>query len=251
MPAGGAIVAGGLGLAQTALGFINKGKAKREAAKLAASRPKYQESPYAKEAVSLAESELSTGISGAAKAAYEEGIDRDLSGSLNAILKGGGSANNVAEVFASSVQGRQRLALMKDNIRLNQINNLTRAQQFATEEREKAFEFNQWAPWADAAQANAAARKDAEAQIWSGINTAGSAVIRGISGAAGKKELNDYFSSSSPTVDTYTPGLPKVERTKGTYSTSNIQLPTTTNVEAMNFGVFSDLSLLPTIGSFQ
>lgn len=207
MPAGGLAIAGGLGLAQSAVGFINKGKAKKEAARLAASRPKYQPSPYYKDALATAESELSTGMSGEANNAYEQGIDRDLSGSLNAILKSGGSANNVAEVFSASTQGRQRLAMMKDNLRLNQINNVVRAQQLNSEEREKAFQFNEWAPWADAAKANAGARTEAEGQIWSGFNTAGSAVMSGLSEAGDKKQLDNYFSTSDTMRRGSSPGL--------------------------------------------
>lgn len=196
MPAGGLVTAGAIGLTESVIGLINKGKANRNAAKLQASRPKYSESPYYKDQISLAKSELSTGMSGEAKTAYEQGIDRDLSGSLSAILKGGGDANNVATVFDSSQQGRQRLAMMKDNLRLNQINNVVRAEQLNTEEREKAFQFNGWAPWADEAKANAAARTAAEGQIMQGVNTLGSSVIRGASVVQGRNDLNKLFQSS-------------------------------------------------------
>jgi hypothetical protein len=197
MPAGGLVIAGTIGLAETAIGMINAGKAKKKAAQLAASRPKYQESPYIKDELSLAESELSTGMSGAASNAYEQGIDRDLSSSLNTILKGGGSVNNVAEVFGQSTQGRQRLALMKENLRLNQVNNLVRAQQDSTEQREKAFQFNQWAPWADQSQANAQARTAAQGQIMSGINTIGSAGMGYLNKVGGQKQLNDTLQTNS------------------------------------------------------
>src|SRR6185503_4614733 len=129
----GQIVGGLFGAAQAAVGLIGSGKAKREAERLQGLRPKYKESPYYKDALSLAQSELSTGMSADAEKAYEQGIDRDLSTSLNAILQGGGSVNNVAELFDASQQGRKRLSLMKENLRLNQINNVVRAQQLAEE----------------------------------------------------------------------------------------------------------------------
>ena len=108
-----------LGLAQTVTGLINSKKTKKEAARLAATRPKLEASPYLDDQLSLAQSELSSGMSGAAESAYEQGLSRDVSSSLDSILKGGGDVNNVAEIFDRSAVGRQRLALMKENLRLS------------------------------------------------------------------------------------------------------------------------------------
>lgn len=196
MPAGGYLTSGAVGLGEAVVGLINSGKAKREAAKLQASRPQYTQSPYDKDALALAQSEVSTGMSGEAKNAYEQGIDRDLSGSLSTILKGGGSVNNVAEVFDHANQGRQKLAIMKDNLRLNQIHGLVTAQELNSQEREKAFQFNQWAPWADSAKANAGARTAADGQIWGGVNTLGSAIMGFGHELAAKKDTNNYFASN-------------------------------------------------------
>jgi hypothetical protein len=260
MPAGGLVTMGALGVGQAVAGLFGKSKAKKEAERLAASRPKYAESPYAKQGLSLAESELSTGMSGEAKNAYEQGIDRDLSTSLNAVLKGGGSVNNIAEVFGASTQGRQRLAMMKDNLRLNQINNVVRAQNTMTEEREKAFQFNEWAPWADAAKANAGARQAAENQIWGGIGTLGSAVM-GIGGAAkAAGGFGQFFNSSSSESG---PGLSygnlpqRADTSGGRPNTSSVAPPFIS--PSSNMGVdpglvdFSgfDLSGLPEISTFE
>lgn len=196
MPAGGLVVAGVIGAATLVSGIIAKNKAKKEAAKLAASRPKYAPSPDYRDAVQLAKSEVSTGMSGEAKNAYEQGIDRNLSTSLSAILKSGGSANNVAEVFDVANQGRQKLAMMKDNLRLNQINQLVRAQQMNSEEREKGFQFNEWAPWADSAKANAGAREAADQQINSGISTIGGAAMSFAGAKGGASKLGNYFSQA-------------------------------------------------------
>jgi hypothetical protein len=194
---GADVVGGVLGLGETVVGLINSGKAKREAARLQGLRPKFKESPYYKDALSLAESELSTGMSAGAQTAYEQGADRDLSTSLNAILQGGGSVNNVAQVFDQSQQGRQRLAMMKENLRLNQINNVVQAQQLREDQREKAFQFNEWAPWADQAQAAAEARKNASNMIWHGIDTAGSAVMNIFGRKEGQRQLDQATSSSA------------------------------------------------------
>lgn len=202
MPAGGAIVAGAAGLAKTITGLIGGGKAKREAARLAASRPKLTESPYVKDQLRLAQSELARGMSSEADNAYNQLTDRDLSSSIGAILKGGGSVNNIADVFDNSQQGRQRYALMRENLRLNQINNLERANAAADNERRQIFDFNEWRKWADASQSNAAARAQANSQIWGGIDALGSAAISyaGMKNSENMAELNNGLNNTKPYV---------------------------------------------------
>lgn len=171
-------VQAGIGLAETVAGFINKGKAKKEAAYLQSIRPKYQENGNIRDQLSLAKSELSNGLGAEAENAYTQQTDRDLSTSLDSILKGGGSVNNVADVFDSSQMGRSRLAIMKENMRMQQINNLVSVQNNQAEEDRKAFDFNTYRPWADKAQANASARQGAESQIWSGLSTVAGSAMR-------------------------------------------------------------------------
>jgi hypothetical protein len=202
-----AAVAVGVGTA--AYGVIKGAKAKKEAKRLAASRPKIEASPYLDDQLSLAKSELSSGMSGAAENAYEQGLSRDVSGSLDAILKGGGDVNNVAEIFDRSAVGRQRLALMKENLRLSQINNLVNAQNAYGNQDQQRFQFNEWAPWADSAQANAQGRQGAENMIWSGVQTAGSGVAGYMQGQQAKSDYNNYFDtparSTVSDMNSYTP----------------------------------------------
>jgi hypothetical protein len=194
-----------IGVAELGIGIYKGAKAKSEAKKLAATRPTLSDSPYLRDQLSLAESQLSTGMSAEAKATYEQDMDRSLSASLASVLKGGGNPNNVGEIFASDNQGRQRLAIMKDNLRLADIDRVSRAQDAAEEIREKQFGINEDAPWKDSAQANAAARQGAENEIWSGVGLAGSGIMKGIEGM---KSTGDYARASSvntPLAKTSTP----------------------------------------------
>lgn len=184
-----------LGTAQAAVGLINSRKTKREAARLAASRPKLEASPYLDDQLSLAQSELSSGMSGAAESAYEQGLSRDVSSSLDAILKGGGDVNNVAEIFDRSAVGRQRLALMKENLRLSQINNLVNAQGAMENQRQQMFQFNEAAPWFDAARANAQGRQKAQDMIWGGLQTVASGAMSAGQSAGAQNDFNNYFQS--------------------------------------------------------
>jgi hypothetical protein len=198
MPLPALAIPAALGAAQVVTGLLKGGKAKREAERLKGMRPKLESSEFIDDQLSLAQSELASGMSGAAETAYEEGLSRDISSSLDAILKGGGDINNVAEIFDRSATGRQRLSLMKENLRLNQIQNLVNAQGAAENQRKEMFQFNDWAPWADAAQANAKARQGAENMLWSGLQTVGGAATGFLQGQQAQSDFNNYFSSTSP-----------------------------------------------------
>lgn len=191
------LIPAALGVAEAGIGLLKSGQAKREAARLAASRPKLKDSPFINDQLSLAKSELANGMSGEAENAYEQGLSRDLSTSLDTILKGGGDVNNVADIFDKSATGRQRLSLMKENLRLSQINNLSRAQGASEDERLQQFQFNEWSPWADAAQSNAQAKQGSENMIWSGLQTAAGAATGMIQGQQQQNDFNNYFSSGN------------------------------------------------------
>jgi hypothetical protein len=161
-----------LGVAQTVAGLINAGKTKKEAARLDKIRPKREISPLYGQNLSLAESELAGGMSQKAESAYNQALDRQQSGSLSAILRGGGDVNSVSDVFAAGEEGRQRLAMLTDELRLKQIDSVLKSRDVLAEEGDKNFIFNDYAPWADKSAANATARKDANAAIWGGLQTA-------------------------------------------------------------------------------
>lgn len=205
MPGVDTAIGAGLGLVQSAVGLVKSGQSKRELDKLNSSRPKLGASQLNKNQLSLAESELSNGMSAGAKNAYDQGIDRDLSTSLDAVLRGGGSVNNISEVFDKSQQGRQRLAMMQDNLRLSQINNLVRAQDTSEDERKQLFQYNEYAPWADKMKAATSAADKAENMIWSGLNTAGGAIAGGIANDRAQSQYEDYFNNSGGQLPAQSP----------------------------------------------
>jgi hypothetical protein len=190
------LIMAGVAAASAISGGIKASKAKKEAAKLAANRPELSDSPFLRDNIRLAQSELANGMSAGAEKAYTQGMDRNLSSSIGAVLQGGGSLNNIANIFDSSAQGQQRMALMQDNLRLNQIQNLTAAGGASETQRQQQFQFNEFAPWADNAQAASAARAQGNQQMWNGITSLGSTVAGGIAAQQGQKQLNDALRSS-------------------------------------------------------
>jgi len=168
----------GLGAVETITGLINSGKAKAEAAALEKTRPKYSITPESKDELSLSESELSKGMSSKAERAYTELSGGDFANSLDAILKGGGSVNNIGALYGANEGGRQKLALIEDDIRMRQLTNLISSRRNMTDQKDKQFEFNEWMPWSDKAKAVAGARVGADKQIFEGLGTMGAAGMR-------------------------------------------------------------------------
>lgn len=186
-----------LGRVQSVIGLINSSKTKKIAKELERTRPKYKVSPLAGEDLSLAESELAGGMSARAEAAYNQATDKQFSSSLDAILRGGGSVNNVGELFGSSEGGRMRLATLQDQLRLKQIDNLVRARRYVDEQKDKAFQFNEWAPYADKVQANAIARKEANNMVWAGLQSSAATATNAASNFAGEQAYNDFFGGNN------------------------------------------------------
>lgn len=204
-PVGAAVQLGG-GLIQTAVGLINSGKAKREAKELSKTRPVREISPLAQQDLDLSESELAGGgLSATAENAYNSLNNKQFSSSLSAILKGGGSVNNVADVFGGNEEGRSRLALLSDQMRMSKIQNLVRSRGQMMDEQEKNFAFNKWMPFADKSQANAQARQNAENMIWGGLGTAGAGAMNMAAGYNDANKWNQYL--NPPQQQQQTPGL--------------------------------------------
>lgn len=185
-----------LGVAKTVTSLVNKGKAKREGRELENSRPQFSVDKGYGQNLSLAESNLQ-GLSDTAENAYNQLQDKQFSSSLDAILKSGGTATNVADVYGQGEEGRLRLAQLSDQMRVNQVNSLMRSREAMADQNDKAFEFNQWRPWADKAQANAQARQGAEEGIWSGLQTIGSGAMQFMDQQSQAKQQSQYLNSGN------------------------------------------------------
>lgn len=205
------LVSGGIeaaaGLAQLVAGAVNAHKTKKIAKELERTRPKYNISQLAKDDLSLAESEASNGgFSASAETAYNNLNNQQFSSLLDAILKGGGSVNNVSEVYGNGEEGRQRLALLSDQMRLAKINNLMKVRDMYRGEQDKEFQINQFAPYRDKVEANNNARTQAQNQLWGGIGTVADAGMNYFGGKYQENQYDDYFGGQPQPVNT-TPGL--------------------------------------------
>lgn len=194
------LIGAGIYAAKLTSDLIKKGKAKKKAKQLAANRPQYQENPLYQDNLDLAESEVG-GLSARGETAYNQLRDKQFSNSMDAILKSGGSANNISELYSAGEEGRLRLAELNDQLRMNQIQNLIRAREQSANQGDKAWQVNVDAPWKDQAQAVSEARKSAEEGIWSSVSGLGGMAMQYFGGANNARAYNNY---GNPTQSTPT-----------------------------------------------
>lgn len=162
-----AMLAGGL--FQTVGGLFGKGKAAHEA--LQNIRPTYTESPYARDVYNATRSTAGQGFSDAALQNYTTTANRGLTASIDAILKSGGDPSMVSEAQDGFQQGLSRMSIADDSLRFKNFDRFVEASTNLSNERDKAFQFNQVGPWADKAQAIAREGQEATQNISNGLNT--------------------------------------------------------------------------------
>jgi len=174
------------GIAQTVSGFVQKSKAKKMARNN--KRPVYNIPTEISDNSAVTDSRASRGLSGQAVDLYKKDSDRKITTSIDAILKGGGSVNNIADLYTATNDGVSRMALLDDEMRSRNVAAYVSQNNTSAEYKDKAWQINQYAPYADKAQAAAALSKMGTDNIWKGINTVGSAATNAITSGLFKKE---------------------------------------------------------------
>ena len=163
---------------------IYEGEHAKSQAKKAAKnnpRPTLGPDPYAQRELSMAEANLGGGgMSVDAERGLVQSNQQSSTNAYDAILKGGGDVNNIARIFDGSKIGNQRLAMMRENSRMQNINNYVSASRNADQARQETFKVDQFAPWADFSQANANRKQQAQQDITSGIDGLASGIAGGV-----------------------------------------------------------------------
>lgn len=192
----GAIIGGAEGAGQLISGIFQKSKAKKIARKNI--RPVYDIQQPILDNQALAESRASEGLSDSAKQAYTTNADRGISASIDAILKGGGTVNNIADIYDTYQSGIGKMALVDEEMRAKNIKELITQNNTLAAEKDKQWQVNTFAPYADKAQAAAVLSKQGSDNIWKGINTIGSTAMSALEGKMYKKEGDDVFKTTNP-----------------------------------------------------
>ncbi len=211
------IVAGGL---QAGAGLI--GKIKANNLKKSAVRPDYETPEAITENVAIAESLAQTGLSDSAKQSLLSGADRGLTSSIEAILKGGGSVNTVADAYDTQMQSISRMSLAEDEAKFRNINMLVTANKALADEQEKAWQINKYAPYADKMALAAKMNEDANKNIQGGLNLGFSAWSYGKMAGTNQGGGSGGTPMQMPTISQHTPmQMPSLSPLTGTQFLSN------------------------------
>lgn len=188
----GLIAGAGLGAAETIYGAIQQNKARKAAA--ANVMPKYEIPEEEGQSLSLAESMAGQGMSAAARQQLLQNTSNLQGQSIDAILKGGGDANSIANL-AGNTQGQlNNTAIYEDKARLQNLSNLQQQRARMSASRDKAWQINSYSPWANRAQSINQQLQGSQNMINQGIGTFGQGVVGGI---AGLNKPNNPFRDTS------------------------------------------------------
>lgn len=194
-----ALLAGAaIGAGQTAWGAIQKEKARKAAA--ANTMPEYEINSEEKDMLRLAQSQAGQGMSDAAREAMRSNTDRYLGTGIDAILRGGGNANAISGL-AGNVQSQvNQMAVYEDQARLKNLESLQAARARMSANKDKAYQINEYQPWANRAQAINEQMRGANNMIQSGINTFGSGLMSSISNMP-QRQRAPFMPAQQPQID--------------------------------------------------
>jgi len=201
----GAAAGGPAGLAvntgvQAAVGvaqMVQAGKQNREAKKLQKNfvNPTYQIAKPILDNQALAESRAGQGLSDAALSVYRDNVNRSMTASIDAILRGGGNVNSISDLNDASEDNFAQIALLEEEVRMKNTQTYLAQNERLAAELDKQFQINEYAPAQDKKQLIAALRQQANDNKWKGINTIGSAVGNFIGANQLNNETNSIFGS--------------------------------------------------------
>lgn len=154
-------------------GMINSSKANAEANYLEKTKPVKKISQYDRDALALTESDLANGLSAESERAYEDIEDRSLSTTISAILKSGGSSNTIGEMYDNTAAGRERMAIVRDNLRLKKVEEYLKKLDNMASEEEKNWLVNEYGPYINKVKAVGEARRKAAEQTAKGLDSIG------------------------------------------------------------------------------
>jgi len=188
-------------------------------------RPEYQVNQQVQENRDLAASLAGTGLSDSTRINAEQSAERNLSQSLNAILRSGGDGNQIADLYANNNDAMLKLASADAELQRFNISQYLGANAALGQENQTAWQVNEFAPYANNAQLAATLRANAMQNASQGINSA----EKGVSNYL----LQDLFKGAAK-GDIASPGNnsnPNGDNIMGAFDASNKAMPTDYNTK--------------------
>lgn len=211
MPFGGLGTLAALGIAAGIGGYQTwKGSQDAAAAQNAANAnimPKYNIPQSEFENQNLAESQATQGISPQAMNAYKSAAQEGLTANATAIQRGGGDVNALAGAGGVYNRGIGQMALYDDQARMQNMANLYKQNQTMSDFKDKQWQLNEYAPWANKAQAIASQLAAANNMENAGLNTLGKTAMSGASILGGMDNETDNTKTTTTNPTTTNPAI--------------------------------------------
>lgn len=188
-----AAIAAGKGVFDIVGGAIGAGKAKRQQRELERNRPKYTTPQGELDMLSLLNSRAGQGLSDSTLQQYNQQAERGLSSGLDAIIKSGGTVNGASDLFQNYLGNIGNVQMANDQAQMQNINNYLNQQRRVDDYRDKEWDINTYAPWADKSAAAAQRRAQQEGRIQSGIGSVFNAATGVAGNLAGISQGNDLL----------------------------------------------------------
>ena len=188
-------------------------------------RPDYVPSKQIIENRNLAASLAGTGLSDSTRINAEQSAERNLSQSLNAILRSGGDGNQIADLYANNNDAMLKLASADAELQRFNISQYLGANSALGQENQTAWQVNEFAPYANNAQLAAQLRANAMQNASQGINSASQGVsnylLQDLYKGAAKSDIASAGNNSNPNGDNIL----------GAFDSANKAMPTDYNTK--------------------
>lgn len=170
-------------------------------------RPDYVPSTQIQENRDLAASLAGTGLSDSTKALYGQQNERNLSQSLGAILRSGGSGNQISDLYANNNDALMKLNSMDAEMQRYNISQYLQTNKDLAQENQTQWQVNEYGPYADKAQLAGQLRLNSQENLGNGLS--------GLSKTASNYFLKQLYSSANkdkvPSKQNIIPGLSNTE----------------------------------------
>jgi hypothetical protein len=173
----GAGVQAGAGIFNVVSGAVTTAKANREAKVLDATRPQYNIPSNYYDNLNLATSRAQRGFSDETMGYLSNQLERGLSASNNAILRGGGNVNNIGNAYDTFAQQTRAIGFEDEKLRTANITQLIAQNQEMAKEKSQQWAMNVWSKWADKAAAVAQMKSIGQQRLNAGISGIASAGV--------------------------------------------------------------------------
>ncbi len=223
MPVTAALVSAGVGAAvQLGDAAYKNYKAK----KIAKSniRPTYVPSPQIQQNADIAASRAGQGLSDASKALYGQENERNVSQSLDAILRGGGGTNQISDLYANNQDAMLKLASLDNQLQNQNITQFLNENSALGQENQTAWMVNKFDPYANKAQLAALLKEQSVEQL----NKAGQTAEQGVSNYL---TANLYNNKATP--------LTQAQK-DAKYKYGNVYMPQNQQAEGSPLGDYQD-----------